>query len=164
MSKMIESNGKPTFVMIWGILCAIVFFSQFIVELTGFISSFISGFPDLTVIIDLVVWRADILAVFGSLTIFTVFTVGVTRIVAKNDYSGGTMFIIVGTGLATIMGLFFLSFNFADLLSAIIGTLGEKPEPFEWSFTPYGALVTWIITLPAFTGIKYLEGITSRKK
>jgi F0F1-type ATP synthase membrane subunit c/vacuolar-type H+-ATPase subunit K len=153
---MSNNYNKPKFPIIWGIVCTLTFLIQLIIEVSGFL------FPDLFAIFsfnDLINWRGDFISAFATLTILGVFVVGVLRI-SQNEIDSGMMFLVIGTGLATVLGLFYISLNFAELFGAFIGTIAEEPEAFEWTFTIYGSIITWIITLPAFLGIKHLKEVT----
>ena len=153
---MSNSTKKLKIVMFWGIVCTLTFLIQLVIELSGIF------LPDLFSIFSfdgLIIWRGDFISAFAILTILGVFITGLIRLTQKRIDSG-VMFILIGTGLATILGLFYIVLNFGELFSALIGTIAEEPEAFEWGFTIYGSIITWIITLPALLGIKHIKEVT----
>ncbi|MHA1168770.1 MAG: hypothetical protein ACTSRU_13160 [Candidatus Hodarchaeales archaeon] len=158
-----QESYNPRLIVIIGITSVLVYVVHFIIELSGVLHSLVPPIPSLARIIPGVVWRGetgDLLSALAALTIVTVFIVGIKRILIDDLVDSGVTFIVVGNMLATVLGLLFLSLNLTGLLGAVVTILGNDQGEFDWSFTLYGPMITWLMVLPSLYGVKYLKKIT----
>jgi hypothetical protein len=165
----IDPEKQISFLKVWGSLCALTFIVQVLIQLSGLVAYSLPGFIDLTTVIEVIIWRADIVATFAGLTILATFLIGLYQLILKGDANRGIGFLVVASGLAVLIGGIFFLLNFTDLFGAIIevvaaGLEGETTA-LEWSFTLYGSIITGLIALPAFlVGFNYIRMITSVKQ
>ena len=158
MNNVEKTNAlnKPRFLIVWVIISILALIIQLGFVIADILSNTFSSLPEIANDLGVVVIQTDLFIGFTTFTIICVFLVGLLRI-KNNEVTSGVTFIVAGVWATTVMGMYFVTLNFADLMSAVIGTLGEEAEPFGWSFKLYITIITGILVSPNFYSLKYVK-------
>jgi hypothetical protein len=156
-----KNKGQMTFLIIWGFLIGLALILQSLIELSKWFQEIIPGMvPDFSTLpgINLIEWRGDILIAFATLTIMATLFTGLYYILGKKEPYSGFAFILVATGIASIIGLFFVLLNGAELLAAFLALFGEDPATnLEWTPKLWGSTVLMVLASPLFLAYRFLQ-------
>ncbi len=150
-----------TFLTIWGFLVGLAFLLQSLIELSKWLHKVMAEIiPDLSTLpgINLLEWRGDFLIAFATLTIMATLFTGQYYILGRNEPHTGLAFILVATGIASIIGVFFVLLNGAELLAALLAMFGEDPATnLEWTPRLWGSTVLMVLASPLFLAYRLLQ-------
>ncbi|MFX0124816.1 MAG: hypothetical protein ACFFAE_14390 [Candidatus Hodarchaeota archaeon] len=156
-----EKNGLMVFLTIWGFLIGLTFFLQSLIELSKWLYEIIPEIvPDLSTLpgINLLEWQGNFLIAFATLTIMATLFTGQYYILGRKEPDTGLTFFLVATGIASVIGLFFVLLNVAELLSAFLAMFGEDPATnLEWTPKLWGSIVLMVFASPLFLAYPLLQ-------
>lgn len=116
--------------------------------------------PDLSTlpVINSLEWRGDLLTAFATLTIMATLFTGLYYILGRKEHHTGLAFVLVATGIASIIGVFFVLLNGAELLTAFLSMFGEDPATnLEWTPKLWGSIVLMVLASPLFLAYRLLQ-------